>query len=175
MSKTAKIDKRFSRWVRLYTEALHDPKILSLSYKDRWAWIGILMTAGKHETGALPTIPYLAVELRMSNEDTQRIFDHFVDIGLIDLCGGLPGYPNAYRPHNWGMRQYRGLSSTERSRKRRAKMKIEARNGYATECNVACNGSAPDLSESVSSFFNTSGEKKWPAKGRKSSTEGSQS
>jgi hypothetical protein len=157
MSKSAKVDKRFSRWIRLYTESLHDPKILALSYKDRWAWVGILLTAGKHETGALPAIPYLAIELRMSVEDTQLAFNHFVDIGLIDLCGGLSGHPTAYRPHNWAMRQYRGVSSTERMRKMRARRKKESSKGYVTDCDVTCDENVTKLSESVSSSFNTSG------------------
>jgi hypothetical protein len=96
----------------------------------------------------------------MSVEDTQHAFDHFIDIGLIDLCGGLPGHPTAYRPHNWALRQYRGLSSTDRSRKLRAKREAEKRSGYATECDVACNGFASGLSESVLTSFNTSGDKK---------------
>ena len=140
--KTAKIDKRFSRWIKIYIEMLHDPKILSLSEKDRWSWVCILVVAGKSDTGALPSIPHLAMELRMSCEDTRGLLDRLIESRLIDLCGGTPGHPTAYRPHNWAMRQYRGKSSTDRvrefrlKRKNNAKQNLETKYGYETTGNA---------------------------------------
>jgi hypothetical protein len=154
---SATVDKRFSRWIRKYIDSLNDPKIVKLSDHEYRKWDQMLLIAGMHDTGALPSIDDMAVLWRCSVNDAKLVWDRFIDLGLIDLCGGLPGHPTAFRPHNWAMRQYRGLSSTERSRKLRGKRKIEASNGYATECNVACNGSASILSESVSSFFNKRG------------------
>lgn len=153
--KTAKIDKRFSRWIRKYTESLNDPKIIKLSDHEYRKWDQMLLVAGLHETGALPSVDDMATHWRCTPHDAQMMWDRLIDIGLIEICGGLnAGEPTSYRPNNWALRQYRGLSSTERSRKRRAKRKIEQSNGYATECNVACNASATDLSESVLTSFN---------------------
>lgn len=113
---------RFSRWVRLYTSARHDPKILRLSDSHFRAWIIILQVAGEHENGILPSIPDLACELRRTVPHTEQIIDELIDWGLIDILE-RSGDVLVLQPHNWDQRQFRSDSekSTERVRRHREK------------------------------------------------------
>ena len=118
--------KRLSpgRWIRLYTSALHDPKIVSLSDRMHRAWINLLTIADKAD-GFLPSLKHIACDLRCTLDQAKEIIDELVEAELIDrLEIENPPISSLYM-HNWGRRQYRwddvDRTSSERVRRHRAK------------------------------------------------------
>ncbi len=104
-------------WIRLYRESLHDPKIVTLSDRQHRAWHNCLLIAD--DTGKLPPIRDIASDMRVSITDAEQILIDLVEAELID-AEMLDG-ARTYRLHGWAKRQYVSDSSTERSRKHRAK------------------------------------------------------
>ena len=105
------------RWIRLYREALHDPKIVTLSDRQHRAWHNCLLIAD--DAGFLPCMRDVAVHLRLSTPDCEQIVDELINSGLIDIV--LIDGPKRLRMHGWEKRQYASDNSTARVRKYRDK------------------------------------------------------
>jgi hypothetical protein len=105
-------------WIRLYREALHDPKIVTLGDRQHRAWHNALLIAD--DTGKLPSMRDIAVHMRVTVTEAEQLICDLVEAELIDAemqkGGGF-----AYRMHSWEKRQYVSDSSTERVRKHRAR------------------------------------------------------
>lgn len=150
---------RASWWVRLYIEALNDPKIIKLSDFEFRKWVQTLLVAGMHQDGILPVADDMAVHWRCSSEDAERTYLRLIQLKLIECVTGDVTGERGYAPNNWARRQYAGASSTERSRKCRAKNVGKLCNANATQ--MQRDGSV--RSESVSeSEYSTEGKSTLP-------------
>jgi hypothetical protein len=112
-------------WIRLYREALHDPKLVTLTDRQHRAWINCLLVAS--DTGALPSRRDIAVHMRMTMVDVEQLLCDLVEAELLD-ADSMNGPVTTYRIHGWSTRQYATDSSAERMRKHRAKR----RDGHVT-------------------------------------------
>lgn len=113
-----------NRWFRFYAEAMSDPKVDRLPPSLYKTWVKLLCLACTHEKGVLPSVDDIAYHFRLSVADASQQVDELILANLIDI---LPD--GTLSPHNWATRQYVSDSSTERSRKFRAK---KTSNGDAT-------------------------------------------
>lgn len=109
--------KKKMLWFRFYSEALHDPKIVSLSDRQHRAWVNILAVASLHD-GILPCARDIACHLRMTEVDVRTLIDELVFHGLIDIQPD-----KTLVPHGWSRRQYQSDCSTDRVRKYRQEKK----------------------------------------------------
>lgn len=110
-------------WIRLYREALNDPKIVTLSDRHHRAWINCLLIADD-ETGALPSMRDIAVHLRTSASEAEQLVRELVELELVDFCYGTP--INGYIMHGWANRQQPSDSSAERTRRYRERLKAKS-------------------------------------------------
>jgi hypothetical protein len=46
-------ESTLSSWIKLYTEMLHDPKLIKLDYEEKWFFVECLLLAGSLEKGGL--------------------------------------------------------------------------------------------------------------------------
>jgi hypothetical protein len=116
-------------WLRLYTEALHDPKVQRLSDKAFKGWINLLMLAKEHE-GALPDVADIAFALRIADRQAAVIVSELKAVGLLDQTEvGLA-------PHNWDSRQYDSDDTAERVRRYRARKQDAKEAAEVTAGNV---------------------------------------
>src|SRR5262245_50499234 len=99
-------------WLRLYTDALHDPKVQKLSGDNFKSWINLLMLA-KEGDGLLPSADDIAFQLRISEAEAQRLTEELTRRGLLDLTD------KGLMPHNWDERQF--LSDSDPTAALRAK------------------------------------------------------
>ncbi len=95
------------RWLRLYDDAINDPKILKLPEAMRWQWVAMLCVASKNQ-GSLPPLDDIAIQLRMTNAKAAEIITILVKAKLLDKT------ETGFEPHNWNGRQYKSDVSTER-------------------------------------------------------------
>lgn len=105
-------------WIRLYREALHDPKLVTLPDRQYRAWVNCLLIAD--DNGLLPSRRDVAVHMRVSLVDADNLLCDLVEAGLID-ADSTSGPVTIYRLHGWKNRQYAHDTSAERMRKHRAK------------------------------------------------------
>lgn len=105
-------------WIRLYREALHDPKLVTLPDRQFRAWVNCLLIAD--DTGLLPSRRDVAVHMRVSIVDIDNLLCDLVEAGLLD-ANAMSGHVTTYRMHGWKHRQYASDTSAERMRKHRAK------------------------------------------------------
>jgi len=117
MTQQTENRKQRMQWFRFYSEALHDPKIVSLSDRQYRAWVNILSVASLHE-GVLPCARDIACHLRMTEVDVRTLVDELVFHGLIDIQSD-----KTLIPHGWKNRQYQSDCSTDRVRKFRQEKK----------------------------------------------------
>ena len=134
-TKSTPIISRYSRWIRVYSSARHDPKILSMPKAQRWEWMAVLMVAGDTESGILPPVDHLACELRMSAEDTQQLIDDLIFRGLIDIVDRIGNTP-VLRPHEWDKRQYKSDRSADRMRQHRERKREASYQQAPKACDV---------------------------------------
>lgn len=99
-------------WLRLYREALHDPKLLALTDSEHRLWFSLLCLADS-ETGILPPLETIAISLRLDVNGLRTVVERLANATLIDT---LNGGPNGYRyaMHGWRTRQFKSDTSTER-------------------------------------------------------------
>lgn len=104
-------------WLRLYREALHDPKLVTLPDRQHRAWFNCLLIAD--DTGKLPSNRDIAAHMRTTVVEAEQLICDLVEAGLIDVdaMGGAP----TYKMHGWSKRQYASDSSAERMKRHRAK------------------------------------------------------
>lgn len=116
-------------WIRLYREALHDPKVVTLSDRQHRAWFNCLLIAG--DDGKLPSKRDIAVHMRTTIVEAEQLICELVEAGLIDadvMSGAVP----VYSVHGWTKRQYASDSSAARVRKYREKKAETTCNGDET-------------------------------------------
>ncbi len=101
-----------TRWFRMYSEVLDDPKVQRLTPESFKAWINLLCLAAKHD-GQLAGVADIAFALRIDEQQTITIIKDLTDAGLIDKAKGC------YTPHNWSGRQYKSDVSNERVKRHR--------------------------------------------------------
>lgn len=130
--KAVKVEGRYSRWIRKYTESIHDPKIVSLTDRQYRVWDIVLLIAGKHPDGILPPIQDVACDLRCTVVEAQAVIDELIMRGLIDIVRRA-GDSITLRPHNWDQRQFKSDTSTDRVRAHRNKHETF----HETDCNVS--------------------------------------
>jgi hypothetical protein len=118
-----------SRWFRMYSDVLDDPKVQKLSPELFKAWVNLLCLASRND-GVLPPLEDIAFALRMSQDVTVTVTAELVTRGLLDECDGLS-------PHNWNERQFKSdtpESAAERKRKQRAREKQPPNPDNVTAC-----------------------------------------
>ncbi len=118
-----------SRWFRMYSDVLDDPKVQKLPADLFKAWVNLLCLASRND-GVLPALEDIAFALRMSQDVTVTVTAELVKRGLLDECDGLS-------PHNWAERQFKSDTpedAKERKRKQRQREKQQQNTDNVTEC-----------------------------------------
>lgn len=128
-------------WIRLYREALHDPKLVTLPDRQFRAWVNCLLIAD--DTGLLPSRRDIAVHMRVSIVDVDNLLTDLVEAELID-ADATSGPVIVYRMHGWKQRQYASDTSAERMRKHRAKKRDVTRDERPSPSDVTCDAIEPD-------------------------------
>lgn len=124
-----------TRWFRMYTDVLDDPKVQKLPPELFKAWVNLLCLAGRND-GALPSVEDIAFALRMSQDVTRDIVVTLSQHGLLDTENGLS-------PHNWNERQFKSDTANdakERKRKQRAREKEQQNPDNVTACHSDSHG-----------------------------------
>lgn len=107
-----------SRWFRMYSDVLDDPKVQKLPPVVFKVWVNLLCLAGRND-GVLPGIEDIAFALRIDEGVTRDMVRDLIQRGLLDEGDGLS-------PHNWAERQFKSdkdQTATERKRAQRAREK----------------------------------------------------
>lgn len=107
-------------WIRLYREALHDPKLVCLTDRQHRAWHNCLLISD--DTGTLPALRDVASHMRMSVVDATALLVDLVEAELID-ADVMSGPVTVYRLHGWATRQYTSDASKERVKRYRERRK----------------------------------------------------
>jgi len=118
-----------SRWFRMYSDVLDDPKVQRLPGDLFKVWVNLLCLASRND-GVLPPLEDIAFALRMSQDVTVTVTADLVTRGLLDECDGLS-------PHNWAERQFKSdapESAAERKRAQRAREKAQEKPPNVTPC-----------------------------------------
>lgn len=103
-----------SRWLRLYADAMRNPKVMRLADKDFRLWVKLLCVASENE-GAIPALDDLKLVLSMRLDHLSTGLDRLISGRLIDALD------DGYAPHGWAKFQYKSDTSTDRVTKFRAK------------------------------------------------------
>jgi hypothetical protein len=105
------------RWLRLWHDALDDPKVQGLPCDDFRGWINCMIAASRNDPrGQLPPLAELTFCLRLTLEQIEGLCARLQHRGLLDrLADGT------FVIHNWAERQFESDNSTERWRKWREK------------------------------------------------------
>lgn len=106
-------------WIRLYREALHNPKVVTLNDRQHRAWHNCMLIAD--DAGQLPKWRDMACHMRMTVQEVEQVICELVEAGLIDIEGFGPD--RVFKLHDWQEHQYVSDNSTERVRKFRNKSK----------------------------------------------------
>lgn len=138
------------RWIRLYLEILHDPKVQLLSPHLFKAWVNLLVMAGLNN-GKLPSTAHMAYHLQVSSKDVSDYVDQLIMAELIDVAPD-----HSLVPHNWSTRQYLsdGSDRTVAARMRRYRqgkkkpLRNALRNGAVTVTEIC----SESVSESESDY-----------------------
>jgi hypothetical protein len=137
-----------TRWFRVYSELVDDPKVQRLDPALFKALINLWCLASAND-GQLPSLEEIAFKLRIKREKAQRLLTELRAAGLID-----DGERGA-RPHNWDERQFTSDGSTPRVKRFRERRR-----------NVS-----PTVSETgPESETDTEAERKNPSQGSMNST-----
>lgn len=118
-----------SRWFRMYSDVLDDPKVQRLPDDLFKAWVNLLCLASRND-GVLPPIEDIAFALRMSQDVTVTVTAELVRRGLLDESDSLS-------PHNWAERQFKSdtpESAAERKRAQRKREKEQQKPESVTPC-----------------------------------------
>lgn len=128
------------RWLRLWTDIVHDPKLMMLSPADRWYYVAILTVkrSGMLDEGDQVTVTdrKLSLTLRLTSSELSELKERLIDVRLID---------ERWQPTGWENRQFESDSSTSRTRKWRRERK---RSRNVPETSQERHGDAPEQSQS---------------------------
>ena len=109
-------------WIRLYREALHNPKVVSLNDRQYRAWTNLLLVAD--DAGELPKSRDIACHLRMTIQEAESVLCELVEAGLVDIdCINVTS--RKFKMHDWKVHQYISDVSTGRVQKFRNKINDE--------------------------------------------------
>jgi len=125
---------RYSRWFRVYTEVIDDPKTAQLSDRHGWGWVRLLAIAKRSDDGILPATGDIAFHLRCSRNDAENLVNDLIEIGLLDVIEGSAN-GSMIKPHNWDGRQFKwdGADRTNSKRQKRHRDRLKrSRNGRVT-------------------------------------------
>jgi hypothetical protein len=106
-----------TRWFRMYTDVLDDPKVQKLPPALFKAWVNLLCLAGRND-GRLPGIEDIAFALRQDEDVTRDMVRDMVERGLLDDEEGLV-------PHNWSERQFKSDHDNSASERKKAQRQRE--------------------------------------------------
>jgi len=110
------------RWLRLYSEILHDRKVQTLSDGDFRGWIGVLCLASEGSPrGTLPPLEDIGFALRITDEDAAGLLERLTRAGLLD-----PDADGILRVHAWESRQFESDGSTARVQRHRARQQSDS-------------------------------------------------
>jgi hypothetical protein len=101
-----------SRWFRVYSELVDDPKFIRLGPDLRSALLMMWCVAAAND-GKLPPLPDMAVKFRLSEARTKKLLDE------LRRCGFVDDDETGSSPHNWSGRQYKSDVSNERVKRYR--------------------------------------------------------
>jgi len=84
-------------WVKLYTDANHDPRTITLTWAQRGIWAALLALAGEMDvldeqgapTGELDTVAYTALRIRCDLPQFQEALAAFVARGMAEVRDGV--------------------------------------------------------------------------------------
>jgi len=109
------------KWLRLYTEVLHDPKVQRLHPSLFKAWINLLCIANRdRDRGSLPPVEDIAFALRVKPAEAEKVILQLEEKGLLDRAND-----GTLRPHNWSERQRNSDVGATRQQRYREKKKRE--------------------------------------------------
>lgn len=123
-----------SRWFRMYTDVLDDPKVQKLPPPLFKVWVNILCLAGRND-GLLPSVEDIAFSLRLDDDACALSIKELVSRGLLDEVG------DDLKPHNWDERQFKSdtaENAAERKRSQRARDKQRDKTPDVTPDVTAC-------------------------------------
>jgi hypothetical protein len=106
-----------SRWFRSYADTHRNPKVARLSDADFRLWHELLCVASEHG-GLIPCLDDLKHLLNRRLDHLSTALKRLISGGLIDAL------ETGYSPRNWGERQYKSDTSTDRVHKFRAKRNV---------------------------------------------------
>ena len=106
-----------SRWFRLYSDAMRNPKVARLNDKEFRLWVELLAVAAENE-GTIPCLNDLKHLLKRRLDHLSTGVEHLISIGLIDPLA------DGYVPHSWSKFQYKSDVSTDRVHKHREKRNV---------------------------------------------------
>jgi hypothetical protein len=96
-----------SRWFRSYADTHRNPKVARLSDADFRLWHELLCVASEHG-GLIPCLDDLKHLLNRRLDHLSTALKRLISGGLIDAL------ETGYSPRNWGERQYKSDTSTDR-------------------------------------------------------------
>lgn len=102
-------------WIRLYVDALNNPKLLSLDHFSFRIYVNSLLMASKG-AGKVVLTDGLCRSLRARKDHLTTALTRIVEAGLMEVEG------NVYTVHNWNKRQYLDTTS-ERVKSHRERKK----------------------------------------------------
>ena len=124
-------------WFRVHNEILDDDKMIMLDPADKWYFISVL---AMKNLGLLDSEPdsdrrdkKVSLRIRLSIDETQSLKIRLMAENLIDVD---------WQPLAWANRQYLSDSSTERSRKHRAKKRQANQTATQDSSDGNCEGRA---------------------------------
>lgn len=106
-----------SRWFRSYADTHRNPKVAKLSDSDFRLWHELLCVAAEND-GIIPPLDELKHLLKRRLDHLSSALKRLISGELIDPL------EDGYGPRNWGERQYKSDTSTERVHKHRAKRNV---------------------------------------------------
>lgn len=106
-----------TRWFRMYTDVLDDPKVQKLPPVLFKTWVNLLCLASRND-GQLPSPEDIAFALRMDESDCAGQVQELLLRGLLDAGEGLA-------PHNWDARQFKSDKDTTAAERKRAQRSRE--------------------------------------------------
>ena len=122
-------------WIRLHRSTLTCRKFIKLSHYQRSVWLGCLMATD--DDGVLPSIPDLAIDLRMDAAELEKVIAELVEAGFVDISSAANA-KTVFKMHDWDEHQFSSDCSTDRVRKFRSKNKEASDETFhETERNVS--------------------------------------
>lgn len=106
-----------ARWFRVYSDAMRNPKVASLSDGDFRLWVELLSIAAEND-GRIPPVSDLKHLLRRRLDHLKGGLDRLIRASLMDAL------EDGYEPHSWSKFQYKSDTSTDRVARHRAKRNV---------------------------------------------------